>query len=145
LKLLIVGSGPELSVLEKKATDLGLADEVIFTGSLTHDVLIRYIRASDVFVLNTSYKGLSHQILEVMAVGVPVVATNVGGNPEIVENGKNGYLVAPNDLTALVARVSDLLANAALRAKIVAAGKRTVEGFSNDKMVAETAVFLKKV
>jgi len=145
LKLLIVGSGPELSRLEQKAADVGLENEVIFTGALTRDVLIRYIRASDVFVLNTSYKGLSHQLLEVMAVGVPIVTTNIGGNPEVIENGKNGYLVAPNDATAFAAQVSDLLADATLRAKIVAAGKRTVAGFSNDNMVAETAAFLKKV
>lgn len=145
LKLLIVGSGSGLSALEQKAIDLGLADEVIFTGTLTRDVLIRYIRASDVFVLNTSYKGLSLQILEVMAVGVPVVTTNIGGNSEVIESGKNGYLAAPNDVTALTAHVSDLLANATLRAKIVAAGKRTVEGFSKEKMVTETAALLKKV
>ncbi|HEY4474190.1 MAG TPA: glycosyltransferase family 4 protein [Candidatus Paceibacterota bacterium] len=145
LKLLIVGSGPELSRLEQKAADVGLENEVIFTGALTRDVLIRYIRASDVFVLNTSYKGLSHQLLEVMAVGVPIVTTNIGGNPEVIEHEKNGFLVAPNDTAALARYTGDLLQNTQLRAKIVSAGKRTVTGFSNEKMVAETVAFLKKV
>ncbi|OGG43072.1 hypothetical protein A2841_01490 [Candidatus Kaiserbacteria bacterium RIFCSPHIGHO2_01_FULL_48_10] len=145
LKLLIVGSGPQLPLLEQKAQELHLENEIIFTGALSRDVLIRYIRASDVFVLNTSYEGLSHQILEVMAVGVPVVTTAIGGNPEVIEHEKNGFLIKPNDLTALVRYTGDLLQHAQLRAKIVSAGKRTVLGFSNEKMVAETSTFLKKI
>ena len=145
LKLMIVGSGPDMEALEKKAESLGLSDEVIFTGALDRDVLIRYLRASDVFVLNTAYEGLSHQILEVMSVGVPVVTTNIGGNPEIIEHEKDGFLVPLGDTKRLSSHVSNLLSSGELRTKIVAAGKRKAKQFSNERMVEETAKFLKSL
>jgi len=145
LKLLIAGGGPLMGALEEKAASLSLSDDVIFTGDLERDVLIRYLRASDVFALNSRYEGLSHQILEAMSIGVPVVAGNVGGNPEVIEDGTSGYLVKPDDMEALYGRISALLADSALRAKIVAAGKRKVTQFSNLRMVAETHELLKRL
>lgn len=145
IKLLIIGGGPDLSLLEKKAETLQLSDDIIFAGEVERDVLIRYIRASDVFVLNSRYEGLSHQILEVMAVGVPVVATDVGGNPEIIEHAKNGYLVKPDALPDIEKRVSELLVDVPLRLRITAAAKRTVKHFSNARMVSETASLIKKI
>lgn len=145
VKLLIAGDGPLSNELEKQAEDLGLHDDVIFAGKLTRDVLLRYIRASDVFVLNSRYEGLSHQILEVSAVGVPVVAGNVGGNPEVIEDGVSGYLVEPDDRETLLIRISTLLSDATLRAKISAAAKRKIKQFSNERMVAETAELLQRI
>jgi glycosyltransferase involved in cell wall biosynthesis len=145
IKLLIVGGGPGMANLEEKAVAAGVGGDIIFTGPLERDILLRYIRASDVFVLNTAYEGLSHQILEVMAVGVPVVSTRVGGNPEIIDHGIDGFLAKHNDIPALAKHTGGLLRDAALRAKIVAAGKKKVRQFSNERMVAETAQFLKKI
>lgn len=145
LKLLIAGGGPLMQTLEKQAEDAGLSDDVIFTGELPRDVLLRYIRVADVFILNSRYEGLSHQMLEVMAVGVPVVATNVGGNPEVIEEGRNGYLVPPGDTALLRERVAELLRDANLRAKTVAAAKRKVRQFSHERMVQETASLLAKL
>lgn len=142
-RLLIVGSGPMLSALEAEAASLGLSDDIIFTGNLERDVLIRYIRASDVFVLNSRYEGLSHQLLEVMAVGVPAIATKVGGNVEVIEDGATGYLVKPGDADTLYKRVTLLLRDASERAKIVGAAKKRVKQFSEEKMVEETAALLK--
>jgi glycosyltransferase involved in cell wall biosynthesis len=143
LKLLIVGGGSLLPELEQEALELGVGDSVIFTGELERDVLLRYIRAADVFVLNSRYEGLSHQVLEVMSVGVPVVVSKVGGNPEVIEHGKNGYLALPDDRKQMHAYVSTLLKNTPLRAEMVAAAKRTVKQFSNERMVEETAKLLK--
>lgn len=142
IKLMIIGSGPDMASLEEEASRKGLADDVIFTGALSRDVLLRYVRLSDVFVLNTRYEGFSHQLLEVMAVGVPVVTTKIGGNPEAIEHEKNGFLVAPNDTAKIEGYVRLLLSDAALRARIVAAGKRKVAQFSDERMVAETAKLL---
>ena len=144
LKLLIAGGGPLFSNLEQEAESLGLHDDVIFTGELERDVLLRYIRIADVFVLNSRYEGLSHQILEVMTVGVPVVTTNIGGNPEVIDHERNGYLLPPNDSERIISHVSVLLRDANLRAHIVAAGKRKVKQFSNERMVEETAKLLKR-
>ena len=143
VKLMIVGSGPDLHALEKEAADRGLEDDVIFTGALPRDVLLRYVRLSDVFVLNSRYEGFSHQILEVMAVGVPVVATNIGGNPEAIDDEKNGFLVQPNDLKAIENDVRRLFADAELRARIVQAAKRKVAQFTNERMVVEVVKLLR--
>lgn len=144
-KLLIVGGGSLLSQLEKEATDLGVADDVIFTGELERDVLLRYIRVADVFVLNSRYEGLSHQLLEVMAVGVPAIVSNVGGNPEVVDHERNGYLVEPDDEEAILQHASELLRDANLRGKVVASAKRKVKQFSHERMVADTARLLKRI
>ncbi len=145
VKLLIIGSGPDLEKLEALAQELGVADDVIFTGALERDILIRYVRASDVFVLNTAYEGFSHLILESMSVGVPVVTTKVGGNVEVIDHEKNGYLVKLNDMNGLVNSTSALLANATLRASIVLSAKRRAKQFSNERMVEETSKLLKGV
>lgn len=144
-KLMIVGSGPDLVALEKEARERGLEDDVIFTGALTRDVLLRYVRASDLFILNSRYEGFSHQILEVMAVGVPVVTTNIGGNPEAIEHKETGFLVAPDDTKAIRGYAKALLSDAALRTSIVAAAKRAVRQFSDERMVTETAKLLKEL
>ncbi|MEK9176734.1 MAG: glycosyltransferase family 4 protein [Patescibacteria group bacterium] len=144
LKLLIIGAGSDMERLEKTSTELGLADSVIFAGEVEREILIRYIRIADVFVLNSRYEGLSHQLLEVMAVGVPIVTTRVGGNPEVIEDGKNGYLVAPDDTELIAERVTALLKDAELRARLTGAAKRTVKRFSNERMIEETVHLLKK-
>ena len=145
LKLLIAGSGPSLSSLEEEAQSLGLQNDVIFTGELERDVLLRYMRIADVFVLNSRYEGLSHLMLEVMTVGVPVVATAVGGNPEVIDHERNGYLIPANDKEKMLLHVSALLRDANLRAHIVAAAKRKVKQFSNERMVEETVKLLKRI
>lgn len=145
LKLLIIGAGPDLHALETVAENVGVADAVIFTGGLERDIVIRYVRASDVFVLNTAYEGFSHLILESLAIGVPVVTTRVGGNVEVIDHGKNGYLVKHNDVEGLCSYTSALLGDATLRANIVASGKRRAKQFSNDRMIGETAKLLQGV
>ena len=142
IKLMIIGAGPDMAELEEEAAHKDLADDVIFTGALPRDVLLRYVRLSDVFVLNTRYEGFSHQLLEVMAVGVPIVTTKIGGNSEAIEHEKNGFLVAPNDTAKIEGYVRALLSDAVLRARIVAAGKRKVKQFSDERMVTETVKLL---
>jgi glycosyltransferase involved in cell wall biosynthesis len=145
LKLMIIGAGPDMASLEEEAIKKGLEDDVIFTGALSRDVLLRYVRLSDVFVLNTRYEGFSHQILEVMAVGVPVITTKIGGNPEAVEHEKSGYLVQPNDLRRIEKYVKALITDIPLRAKIIAGAKRKVKQFSDERMLTETVKLLKSL
>lgn len=143
LKLMIIGAGPDLALLEQEAEAKGLADDVIFTGALPRDVLLRYVRASDVFVLNSRYEGFSHQLLEVMMVGVPIIATKIGGNPEAIDHEQSGFLVAPNDTKHIENYTKALLTDTALRARVVLAAKRKVKQFSTERMVAETVQLLK--
>lgn len=145
LKLFIVGSGPELARLEELTEKEGMTEQVIFAGAVDHDALMRYIKASDVFVLNTSYEGLSHLVLETMAVGVPVVTTTVGGNGEIVTDGVNGYLVKPNDMSALESRITALLEKPDLHTRFVKAGKVRAAEFSDARTLKETAELLQSL
>lgn len=143
LTLFIVGTGPELPRLERLAEELGTQESVIFAGNVERAATLRYMRAADVFVLNTHYEGFSHVLLEASAVGVPIVTTKIGGNPELIEDNVNGYLIKPDDIDTLVHRTGKLLASPEARARLSAHARKRVEQFSIARMVEETAVLLK--
>ena len=145
LTLFIAGGGPDAERLEGIARKNKVEESIIFAGVVDHDALLRYVKAADVFVLNTSYEGFSHQILETMAVGVPIVTTNVGGNPEIITDGQTGYLIKPNDESALASRITGLLEKHDVYQRITTAARAHVAGFSDAKTVAETATLLKSL
>lgn len=145
LTLLIVGTGPDQKKLENLAQELGVGDSVIFTGNVERAVALRYMRAADVFALNTSYEGFSHALLEASTVGVPIVTTKIGGNSELIEDNVNGYLVKPDDEAALRHRIEKLLASPEARVRIAANAKKRVEKFSIARMVDETAAVLRAV
>ena len=83
-QLIVVGDGPERVRLEALATSSGCAPRVHFMGQLPREQALGWAKMSDVFVLNSTYEGLSHTLIEVMSLGVPVLASSAGGNPEIV-------------------------------------------------------------
>lgn len=143
LTLFIVGSGPDLGKLERLAKERGVESSVIFAGAVDHGALMRYIKAADLFVLNTSYEGFSHLILETMAVGTPVITTMVGGNPEVIDDGVSGYLVSPNDGDALGKRMQKLLSDDTLARRVTAEALAKVQQFTHDRSVREAAVLLK--
>ena len=123
--------------LESSVVRLGLDGRVVFTG-MRLDVP-EILSALSVSVLPSLSEGLSNTLLESMAAGVPVVATRVGGNPEIVEEGVTGFLVPPRDPAALAKAVCQLLENPELASRFGQAGRqRVVECFSLERMVRET-------
>lgn len=134
--LLIAGSGPEESNLRKLVEDLNLADRVCFMGE-RRDVP-ELLQAMDVFVLSSIAEGISNTILEAMASGLPVVATNVGGNGELVVHGQSGALFDPEDAPRLAAVLSKY-ANIpeTLDAYGRSARKRAEERFSLSRMTTE--------
>lgn len=142
VKLLIVGTGPDAARLEKLSESLGVSDSVIFTGNVERAVTLRYMKASDVFVLNTKYEGFSHLLLEASAVGVPIVSTRVGGNPELIEDNVNGYLVKPDDEKTLAHRIEKLLLSPDTRARITGNARKRLSNFSVERMVRESAAVL---
>ena len=105
---------------------------------MDHDTLLRYLRASDVFVLNTKYEGLSHQILEALALEVPVLTTRVGGNTEVIVHKENGLLVSFNDIHALKEGMSKLLSDDEVRNSLVLNGKEKLKMFDRQTMIAST-------
>ena len=109
-QLIIGDDGPLRNEIEAKAKHLGVLDRTMFVGRREHADMMGYIANADVFVLNSTYEGLSHLLVEAMALGVPVVATRVGGNPELIEEGVSGLLVPSGDTEALhvaIKRITD--------------------------------------
>jgi glycosyltransferase involved in cell wall biosynthesis len=98
--------------------------------------------ACDLFALNSSYEGFPHVILEAMAAGLPVVATAVGGTPEIVRDGNNGVLVPPANGERLAEVMMDLMGSLAERQRLADGAKRTARQFRRSEMVEKTAIVL---
>jgi glycosyltransferase involved in cell wall biosynthesis len=148
-RFLVVGEGcivrdgvivpsPYRHELEDYAARLGLAERVVFTG-FRRDVpeLLREVAVSVLPCI--SNEGLSNSVLESMAAGAPVVATTVGGNPEIVEDGRTGLLVPPADSGALAGAIARLLEDRELAERLGrAARQRVADHFSVEQMVRRT-------
>lgn len=103
--LVVVGDGPLRGALEQKAKNT--ASSIVFTGALSHEDTLATIKDADVFVLNSSYEGLSHLLIEALAVGTPLVATRAGGNTELVEGTGRGVLIEVGDTKGLAGAIED--------------------------------------
>ena len=103
--LVVAGDGPERAALEGQAIQLGLEGRSRFLGSLSRDDVLRLFRAADGSVLSSAWENFPHTVVEALAVGCPVIATAVGGVPEVVRDGENGLLVPPNDVASLTAAI----------------------------------------
>lgn len=135
LRLAIAGNGPLLEALRALAGELGIAEQCWLPGA--QEDVASVLRSFDVFVLPSLNEGISNTILEAMATGLPVVATAVGGNVELVRAGETGELFAPRDVEALAAILQRYVGDAALRRAHGAAARRSAqERFSLTAMVA---------
>ncbi|MEM4353789.1 MAG: glycosyltransferase family 4 protein [Candidatus Caldarchaeum sp.] len=124
----MVGSGPDFYRLKSLSKGLG---NVVFTGEVRHDKALGYIAGSDLLVLPSLVEGLSTVVLEAMACKTPVVATDVGGNAELVENGYTGVLVEPGNTQTLVEAIAKVLADKRFAEKLAENGyKKVLENFS---------------
>lgn len=121
-RLVIVGDGPERNRLIRLATDLAISDLVDFRGICPPEEIASLMRHSALFVLPSRHEGLSIAALEAMASGRPVVATRVGGMPQIVHSGYNGLLVEPEDPVGLATAITQMLSASEL---LGAFGKRS--------------------
>ena len=116
----LVGDGEMRAELELLAEDLGMSHAVNFHGF--HDNVERFLRQANVFVLSSVSEGIAITLLEAMAAGLPVVATDVGGNREVVIPGETGLLVPPSDPIALAQAMIELLSNPERSMRMGAAG-----------------------
>ena len=133
--LMLVGDGPERQSLEALVARLRIGHQVRFVGH--RDDVAGLLAAMDIFVLPSVSEGLSNTLLEAMASGVACVASDVGGNAEIVAHEQSGYLFASDDVMALTGYLDQLCSDAKLRDSIGAAGRRRVEKeFSIDAMIS---------
>ena len=140
IRLLVAGDGPDLSRLRSLAAPLG--KRVEFVGDLDRAQLARLMVAADGVALYSAYEGLSHTLLESLRLGTPVLASDLGGNPEVVTDGVNGLLIQHVDITALRAGIVTLLDR---RAELAAGTKLGLERFRFERMLAETDALLKSL
>jgi glycosyltransferase involved in cell wall biosynthesis len=123
-RLCLVGDGPDREHVEQRAHDLGVMRETLFLGY--QEDVAPYYAAFDAFVLPSGNEGTPVTTIEALAAGRPVVATRVGGVPDVVRDGEDGFLVDPGDIDELADRLATLAGDAALRARMGAAGREHV-------------------
>jgi len=144
ISLIIVGDGPQHDVLQEKIVKLGLQNKVRLLGRLGKEALGAAIKASDIFVLNTSYEGLSHQLLEVMELSVPIITTHVGGNPELIQDGVSGILVPIKNNDELFRALIRMIENESLRTLMVQGGRVRIIDFNQDAVVVRFAELIQR-
>jgi len=138
LHLTLVGEdGGGLERVHALARTLGVEESVTFTGRLPRSELIRAYQAADVFVLPSLFEPFGIVLLEAMAAGLPVVASRVGGIPDVVEEGKTGLLVEPGNSRALAETLEGLLSDPGLRRRMANAGRARAADYSWDRILPQ--------
>jgi N-acetyl-alpha-D-glucosaminyl L-malate synthase BshA len=123
-RLVLIGDGPERDAIARRVFEAGLQEVVEFAGE-QHD-LVPWLSAADLFLLPSEQESFGLAALEAMACEVTVVASRVGGLPEIIDDGTTGYLCAPDDLDGMAARAITVLGDPALRTRIGSAAAQQV-------------------
>lgn len=130
IKLMLVGDGEDRGKLERLVKELDLEENVIFIGKVPNEKVPEYMVVSDVFVLPSLSESFGIVNLEAMASGLPIVATKVGGLPEIIKDGENGFLVEPKNTKEITEKVLLLLEDIELNKRIAEKNKEEVKKYS---------------
>jgi glycosyltransferase involved in cell wall biosynthesis len=136
IRLLMIGDGPLLTEAKKLTKDLSMEDKVIFLG-LRKDIPL-LLKAMDIFVLSSLWEGLPRVIPQAMAAGVPVIATNIDGNSEIITDNYNGILVDTHCPEQIANAVIKLIDNPIYKQEIIARVKENLDEYDERKMVDDT-------
>lgn len=135
-KLIIVGEGPQRKTLEKLIKKLELVNKIMLIGK--HENIAQILKSSNLFVLASVKEAFGLVLLEAMAAGLPIIASNTGGIPEIIENHKSGELVPPQDYNALADKIIEVMNNNALMQKQTYISNHRVKDFDVKEMVRKT-------
>jgi len=136
-KAVLIGSGPLEPEIRAAIKSAGLESQVIMTGNIPYAEALRHIAAADLFVSPSSQEGFPLALGEAMALGVPMVATSVGGVPELIEDGVSGLLAPPDGPEALANAVARVLADRDLRQRLRGAAPERVQKHFTPAVVAE--------
>ena len=131
LHLIMIGDGPDRDAINFLARKSGCQNRMWTPGGKINSELPLWLNASDIFVFPSHYEGLPNSVMEAMACERPVVATNIGGIPEIVEEGVTGYLVKVGDVKSLVLKIDALLSNESLRKTMGMKGRKKLLSHSS--------------
>jgi glycosyltransferase involved in cell wall biosynthesis len=138
-----MGDGYLRRDLERKTSEMGIRENVIFLG--WRNDAPKIISLFDIFVLPSLNEGMGRVLVEAMALGKPIVASNIGGIPDLVIHGKNGFLAPPKNSEELARYIRILLEDRERREKMGLAGKESVSNFSKEKMVEKIAELYEKL
>jgi len=143
-RLIMVGDGPDRQALERDAIEYGLADDVEFVGEQLD--LVPWLSAADLFLLPSSQESFGLAALEAMACGVPVVASRVGGLPEVIEDGVTGFVCDPDDVDGMAERGIEVLSNQTRKTEIGEAAIKDVRRrFDDDVIVPQYEAYYEEV
>ena len=142
-RLLMIGDGPDRETAERMADELGVGDRVYFLGS-DNDVE-QLLPLLDLFLLPSEQESFGLAALEAMACGVPVIASNVGGLPELVEEGRSGYLLPLRDVEAMSARAIEVLSNRDLHSTLKQGARARAEDFAREGIIDRYEAYYRKV
>jgi glycosyltransferase involved in cell wall biosynthesis len=145
VSLSILGDGPEQRKLEQASARLGVSDRVEFLGGGSRDDVLSLFRTVDASLLSSSWENMPHTVLESLAVGTPVIATAVGGVPEVVHDGENGLLVASGDAVALAGAIGRLADDAALVEHLATRARSSVAALSEPLILGRIEALLAEV
>ncbi|HET9461406.1 MAG TPA: glycosyltransferase family 4 protein [Gaiellaceae bacterium] len=143
--LVVAGDGPHRRSLERQAVERGIEARVRFLGSVSREDVLRLFRAADASVLSSAWENFPHTVVEALAVGCPVIATAVGGVPEVVRDGENGLLVPPNDVVALADAIRRFFDDDELRRRLAEAASRSVSGYTEEAVFTRIEAELARV
>ena len=143
--LAVAGDGPDRLALERRVRELGLDGRARFLGSISREGVLRLFRAADASVLSSSWENFPHTVVEALAVGSPVIATAVGGVPEVVRDGENGLLVPPGDPEALASAIRRFFDDGELRRRLAEAAPGSVATYTEEVVFARIEEELSRV
>jgi len=133
----IIGSGQEEKNLKKLAQELKVEKFVLFSGSVSYDDLLKKYQAADIFVLPSLSEGMPCVMLEAMGCGLPVIASDIPGNDELVFSGQNGYLFSVGDSDKLAEYLAKVISNQSLREKMAQASLKIIQNYDWSKITDE--------
>ena len=127
ISFLLAGKGRDLDTLKKKAEKLGLQDKFIFLGQVGREQLVRLYQKSTIFAFPSYHEGIPTAVLEAMSCGLPIIATNVRGNRDLISHGKNGILVPPWSPKEMAETILMLLGDDKMKKELGTNARKTIE------------------
>ncbi len=138
VNFIVIGDGPKIKELKLLAKGSELDSNVHFLGRIKHEETIKYFKAADLYVLNSNYEGLSHALLDAMKFGMPIIASNVGGNPELIDNNESGILVNYNNEEEIFNAIVKILSDDNFKGRIAKKALKRSENFNWENTVKLT-------
>ncbi len=135
IKLTIVGDGPEKGRLEEIADDLGIRNHIAFVGFKKGEELVEVLQRNQIFVTASKSENMPLSVLEAMACGLPIVAADSLGMPEIVRDGENGYLFEPDNINDIAEKIQQILSDEKLRKEFAKSSREIALEYSVERFV----------